>query len=388
MKKSFVRTQLIENIIKSSAKKYGTDSAVLLSSSSKVTSAVRKTISTGCPELDRILARDIKGKFGIPAGRIVGISGKEASGKTTLAISMMKNVQLMGGLATIIETENAFDPDYAEQLGLNLDELIISQPDYLEQALDIINNNIELFKEVKEEYKAETGKEFDVPMIQVLDSIAGVPPKAEWEAGSFEDEQAQGLHARRLSKFFRGISKRIAKEQVILVCTNQTKTDTRVRYGNANTEIGGAALKFHASLRLDIYKSGFIRQDKSKDSPAIGIETVVKTIKNKCMVPYKSVTVPILFGIGIDPVRSTFNLLKNYKIVKHQGNTFDLSFKKYRIIGVGENNFLKKLEKNMKEDEFVRRLNKHIERHLSEGDDEGESDKTKRKRKPDRDPKS
>ena len=97
---------------------------------------------------------------------------------------------------------------------------------------------------------------------------------------------------------------------------------------------------------------------------------------------------PILFGIGIDPVRSTFNLLKNYKIVKHQGNTFDLSFKKYRIIGVGENNFLKKLEKNMKEDEFVRRLNKHIERHLSEGDDEGESDKTKRKRKPDRDPKS
>ena len=347
--------------MKSSTKKFGADSAVLLSSSN-VTSTVRKTIPTGSLDLDRILAKDINGKFGLPVGRIIGISGKEASGKTTLAISFMKSVQEMGGMATIIETENAFDPVYAEQLGLNLDELIISQPDYLEQALDIISNNIEMFKLVKEEYKAETGKEFDVPMIQVLDSIAGVPPKVEWEASSNEDEQAQGLHARRLSRFFRGISKRIAREQVILVCTNQTKTDTRVRYGNANTEIGGAALKFHASLRLDIWRDSFIKP--TKDGDPIGIETNVKTIKNKVMVPYKTVKVPIIFGIGIDPARSIFNFLKNHKPVKHQGNTYSLSFKKYQVTGVGETNFIKKLDEHLKSEKFNKRLDRYIERQM------------------------
>jgi recombination protein RecA len=319
--KSKLKTAMIENAVK----KYG-EGATLLLSSDSVRSSVSKVIPTFSPELDKILAKDKNGNYGMPVGRIVGISGREACGKTTLSVMIMKSVQQMGGLAHLVETENAFDPAYAEEMGVNLDDLLISQPAYLEQALDIIKDDAENFKNAKAEYIEETGEKWDVPMVIVLDSIAGVPPKVETDADSFEDEQARALHARKLSKFFRVISSIISKEEICLICTNQTKTDTNVRYGSKATEIGGAALKFHASLRLDLWRSGFIKESSAKDAEPIGIETTIKTIKNKVMAPFKMVTVPILFGIGIDYATSLFNLLLEQGFIKKTKLTFELNF--------------------------------------------------------------
>jgi recombination protein RecA len=358
-----VRAKLIGNIIRNSTKVFGEGSAQLLSSKD-IKSIVSKTISTGSPPLDRILARDEHGRYGLPGGRIVGISGKEASGKTTLIIELIKSTQKMGGLAALIETEHAFDPNYAQQLDVNLEELVLFQPDYLEQGLDMVKLLADQFKEAKREYIEKYKKPWNVPMFIGFDSIAGVPPKAEWEADSFEKEQAQGLHARRLSKFFRNISGLISSEEICLACTNQTKTDTRVMYGDKKTEIGGMALKFHASVRLDIYRSDFIRL--SKESDPIGIITTVKTVKNKVMIPYKSVMVPIIFGKGIDYARSMFLALKALKKIR---GGFTL---KYRlndelmvVSAKGENAMVEKIRELTENSPKIRRI---LERKLDPKD--------------------
>lgn len=357
------RKDLINAIVKNSIKQYGEGSASLMSSKS-VTSIVKRTIPTSAPHLDRILAKDIKSRFGVPVGRIVGVSGKEASGKTTLLIMLMKAVQESGGLAILIETEHAFDPNYAEKLGLLLDELILAQPDYLEQALDMIKDFVDMFKEAKDEYYAENSEPWNVPMFIGLDSIAGVPPQAEYEASSFGDEQALGLHARRLSKFFRNISGLIANEQICLVCTNQLKTNTGVRYGNKDTEIGGAALKFHASIRLDIRRKGFIKATKTGDP--IGIEMLAKTVKNKVMIPYKSVTVPIIFGEGISYTRSLFNALKEKKILKQSGSIYTLSYtlkeKNYVLTAKGKEKFCEKLKAIADSPRIRRKIEKKLDK--------------------------
>jgi recombination protein RecA len=317
------KSKLKEKMLEDAVNKYG-EGAILLLSSDSIRSSVSKVIPTYSPELDKILAKDKKGNYGMPVGRIIGISGREACGKTTLSVMIMKSVQKMGGLAHLVETENAFDPAYAEKLGVDLDDLLISQPSYLEQALDIIKDDAENFKIAKQEYMEETGEKWDVPMVIVLDSIAGVPPRVETDANSFEDEQARALHARKLSKFFRVISSIIAQEEICLICTNQTKTDTNVKWGSKATEIGGAALKFHASLRLDLWKSGFLKENK--DAEPYGIETTIKTIKNKVMAPFKMVTIPIIFGLGIDYATSLFNLLLEQGFIKKTKLTFELNF--------------------------------------------------------------
>jgi len=340
------RNKLIDDIVERSIKEYGEGSTFILSSKN-ISSIVSKTISTGSPELDRILAKDTNGKYGMPVGRIVGVSGKEASGKTTLLIMLMKATQKIGGVAALIETEHAFDPSYAKKLGLNIDELVLSQPRYLEEGLDMIELFIEMFKKSKEKHIKDGNEKWDVPMFIGFDSIAGIGPKAEYEADSYDNEQALGLHARRLSKFFRNISGKIAKEQICLVCTNQLKTNTGVRFGNKDTEIGGAALKFHASLRLDIRQSGLIKL--TKDSDPIGINVAAKTVKNKCMLPYKKIEVPLYFGEGFCYHESLFNVLLLNNIIKKEKNTYILKYKikdKEHILRVAYGDkFIKELKK-------------------------------------------
>ena len=343
---TLTRTKLINSILAKSIKKYGKGSTILLSDKS-IKSNVTKTISTCSPRLDRILAKDTSGNFGMPVGRIIGVSGLEASGKTTLAIMVMRSTQQMGGIARLIETEHAFDPSYAARLGLNLDELLLSQPDYLEQGLDMIDEDCNQFKAARDEYMKETGEEWDVPMTIILDSIAGAPAKAEFEAGSFVDNQARALHARQLSKFFRIIAGVISKEEICLICTNQLKTDTEVRFGNKDAEIGGRALKFHATLRLDMRRSGYIKE--TKDGDATGIITNVKTVKNKVMVPFKTVKVPIVFGEGISYGMSLFDALMDKEIIQQEGSKYTLEYPKNdgKIVTVtakGKNKFMEELK--------------------------------------------
>ena len=356
------RAKLINSIIETSVKKYG-EGATLLLSSNGAGSIVKKTISTGSPELDRILAMDSSGNYGFPVGRVIGISGKEASGKTTIAIMAMRSVQRMGGVARLIETEHAFDPGYAKELGLDIDELLISQPDYLEQGLDMIESDISRFKEAKFEHREETGEDWNVPMVIVLDSIAGIPPQAEWEASSFGDNQARGLHARILSKFFRKITNLVSSEQICLICTNQLKTDSAVRFGSKDTEIGGMALKFHASLRIDIRRSGFITKNKDDKEP-IGIETAIKTVKNKVMPPYKRVIVPIIFGKGVDYGISLFNALEGRGKIKRAKNTYSLKYKlkgeEKTIVGI-KKKFLEQLEDVIDKPSIRKKLERMID---------------------------
>lgn len=339
------REVLINDIIKASIKRFGEGSAQLLSSKN-IKSIVGVTIPTDAPGLDRILAKGPKNTFGVPGGRITGISGKEASGKTTFIMTLIKNTQQMNGLACLIETEHAFDPLYAKSLGINLEELILFQPDYLEQGLDMVQMIAESFREARKEFVKENNEPWNVPLFIGFDSIAGVPPKAELEADSYENDQAMGLHARRLSKFFRTINGLISREQISLVCTNQTKTDVRKLYGDKSTEMGGAALKFHASVRLDIQKVGFIKE--KKDGDPIGIETMVKSIKNKCMVPYKTVKVPIIFGQGISYPRALAEALLQKKIIQKSAASYTLNYKikgnKFSINGHGIEKFIKELE--------------------------------------------
>jgi len=349
-------------MLKTSVAKYGEGATVLLSSD-RVGSIVQKTIPSNSPELDKILAVDVHGQYGYPVGRIIGISGMEASGKTTMCIEAMKSVQKMGGIARMIETEHAFDPTYALKLGLDIDELLISQPDYLEQGLDMIDNDCESFKRAKAEHIEETGEEWNVPMVIVFDSIAGAPPKAEWEAESYESEQAMGLHARKLSKFFRKISKTISTEQICLICTNQLKTNTGVRFGDKSTEIGGKALKFHASIRIDVRRFGFIKEGSGEDAPVIGINTIAKTVKNKVSPPYKKVIIPIIFGKGIDHIQSLFDALLNANIIKRSKNTFTLEYetkKGSNVISGVKKKFMEQFEEVLRKDKTRKIIEKML----------------------------
>jgi len=335
-----IRKDLLDAIVEKSNKAYGKGYAASLGSAT-VLSRVTKTISTESPELDRILARDVDGAYGMPVGRVIGVQGKEASGKTTLLIMLMKGALQLGGIVRFYETELAFDPNYARECGLDVDRVILSQPDYLEQMLNSIKQDIELFREARVEYEKKYKEPWMVPFFIGVDSIAGSPPKEEYLAGGFDDEQARGLHARRLSKFFRWASGRIARECVCLVMTNQTKVDIRITYGSKDTAIGGRALRYHASIMLELKRSGYIRP--SKDADALGIETEVKTSKNKLSPPFKRVTVPIMFGSGIDYKVSLFKMLKSEGVIEQNGSYYHMEFMGKTIREKGEKNFINAL---------------------------------------------
>lgn len=310
-------------------------------SSKDVISKINTVISTSAPNLDRILACTPDGLYGMPVSRIIGINGKEASGKTTIILMIMKEILRMGGVVRLYETEMAFDPIYATACGVDIDEVLISQPDFFEQMLDSIKDDILAFKNIREEYEADHDTPWPVPMLIAVDSIAGCPPKVEYELGTFEDNQARALHARILSKFFRWATKRVAKENICLIMTNQTKVDTNVTYGSKDTAIGGRALRFHASIMLELKKSGWIKP--TKDGKPVGIYTDIKTTKNKVLPPFETATVPIMWGKGIDYERSIFDLLKSRKFIKQAGASYRLEVGKKTIKAQGQVKFLEQL---------------------------------------------
>lgn len=353
-----IRKDLLDAIVEQSNKEYGKGYASSLGSAT-VLSRVTRAITTGSPQLDRILAKDVDGIYGMPVGRIVGVQGKEASGKTTLLIMLMKGALQLGGIVRFYETELAFDPDYAVECGLDVDSVILSQPDYLEQMLNSIKRDIELFKKARARYEKKYGEPWTAPLLIGVDSIAGTPPKEEYLAGGFDDEQARGLHARRLSKFFRWASGRIARECVCLIMTNQTKTDIKVAYGSRDTAIGGRALRFHASIMLELRRAGYIRP--SKDADAVGIDTEIKTSKNKLSPPFKRVVVPIMFGSGIDYKVSLFKMLKSEGVISQKGAYYSMDFMGKTIREKGEKKFIASLGDFTSKKKLRRKLEKLAE---------------------------
>ncbi|MDR1349786.1 MAG: recombinase RecA [Zoogloeaceae bacterium] len=265
-------------------------------------------VSTGSLGLDLAL-----GVGGLPRGRVVEVYGPESSGKTTLCLQVVAEMQKLGGTAAFIDAEHALDPQYAQKLGVNVGELLISQPDTGEQALEIADMLV---------------RSGSVDII-VIDSVAALTPKAEIE-GEMGDSM-MGLHARLMSQALRKLTANIKKTNTLVIFINQIRMKIGVMFGSPETTTGGNALKFYASVRLDIRRIGSIK----KNDEVIGNETKVKVVKNKVAPPFKEAFFEILYGEGISRAGEIIELGVEHKLIDKSGAWYAYKGNK---IGQGKEN--------------------------------------------------
>ncbi len=254
-----------------------------------------EVISTGILPLDVAL-----GVGGVPRGRIIEVYGPESSGKTTVTLHMIAEAQKAGGIAAFIDAEHALDPVYAQKLGVNIDDLLISQPDTGEQALDIVDALV---------------RSGAIDII-VVDSVAALVPKAEIE-GEMGDSHV-GLHARLMSQAMRKLTGIISKSQTVAIFINQIREKVGVMFGNPETTTGGRALKFYSSVRLDVRKIDKITQGQD----VVGSRTRIKVVKNKVAPPFKMAEFDIMYGEGVSKMSSIIDMGVEMDIVDKSGAWF------------------------------------------------------------------
>jgi len=267
-----------------------------------------EVVSTGSLGLDMAL-----GVGGLPRGRVVEIYGPESSGKTTLALQVIANVQKLGGTAAFIDAEHALDPQYAQRLGADISELLLSQPDNGEQALEIADMLV---------------RSASVDCV-VIDSVAALTPKAEIEGEMGEPQM--GLQARLMSQALRKLTANIKRSNTLVIFINQIRMKIGVMFGNPETTTGGNALKFYASVRIDIRRIGSIK----KGEEVIGNETRVKVVKNKVAPPFKTADFDILYNEGISREGEIIEMGVNHRIIEKSGAWYAYKGEK---IGQGKDN--------------------------------------------------
>lgn len=287
------KDQALADALRSIEKAYGKGAVMRLGDHAKVDVDV---IPTGSVLLDQAL-----GVGGYPKGRIVEIYGPESSGKTTLALEAVAQAQKKGGRAAYIDAEHSIDPDYAKKLGVNIDDLILSQPDSGEQALEI----------------CEMLAQSNALDLIVVDSVAALVPQAELD-GVMSDNQV-GLQARLMSKGMRKIAGVLARTRCTVIFINQLREKVGVLYGNPETTTGGRALKFYATIRLDIRRAEAIKEG----SNVIGNTVKVKVVKNKVAPPFKTCVIEMIFGQGISREGEMLDLGEKYGFLKKTGSWYE-----------------------------------------------------------------
>lgn len=279
-------------------------------------------IPTGCLSLDLAF-----GIGGVPRGRIIEIFGPESSGKTTLAQHIVAEVQKLGGIAAFVDAEHALDPDYAEKIGINVKEMLISQPDTGEQALEIV----------------ETLVRSNAVDVVVVDSVAALVPQKEIE-GDMGD-QHMGLQARLMSQALRKLTGVVAKTKTVVIFINQIRNKIGVFFGNPETTSGGNALKFYSSVRVEVRRSAQIKQGEK----IIGNRVKAKVVKNKVAAPFKSAEFDIMYNEGISLAGDLLDLGVEYDVIKKSGNSYAFGEVKLGVGRENAKNTLKEQVKLMKE---------------------------------------
>ena len=340
------KKKALESVFSVIEKEYGTGSIMKLGDANSVDVEV---IPTGSLTLDMAL-----GVGGLPRGRVIEIYGPESSGKTTVALHVVAESQKMGGEASVIDAEHALDPVYAKKLGVDIDNLIVAQPDTGEQALDI----------------AEALVRSGALDVIVVDSVAALVPKAEID-GEMGDSHV-GLLARLMSQALRKLTAVISKSGTVVIFINQLREKVGVMYGNPETTPGGRALKFFSSVRLDVRRGEVIKNG----TELIGNKTKVKVVKNKVAPPFKTAEFDILYGEGISKEGNILDFAVENNIIKKSGAWFSYNGEK---IGQGRDNVRKYMVENKEFtaeiDRQVRELLKNNSGYLpSEADDSDNTD--------------
>ena len=305
-KESMDKIKALDAAVTQIERSFGKGSIMRLGGSDKAVDIA--SIPTGSLGLDLAL-----GIGGLPKGRIIEVYGPESSGKTTLALHVIAEAQKSGGTCAFIDAEHALDPGYARKLGVNLDDLLISQPDAGEQALEI----------------ADTLVRSGAIDVLVVDSVAALTPRAELE-GEMGDSH-MGLHARLMSQALRKITASVARSNTLIIFINQIRMKIGVMFGNPETTTGGNALKFYASVRLDIRRIGQIK-DKEE---VVGNQTRVKVVKNKVAPPFKVIEFDIMYGEGVSKTGELLDLGVKAGIVEKSGSWFSYNSER---IGQGREN--------------------------------------------------
>ena len=308
------KTRAVDTAISQIEKQFGKGSIMKLGSKEAVVPI--SVISTGSISFDAAL-----GVGGVPRGRVIEIFGPESSGKTTIALQVIAEAQKQGGMAAFVDAEHALDPIYARKLGVDVDNLLVSQPDYGEQALEI----------------AEALVRSGAIDVLVVDSVAALVPKAELD-GEMGDSHV-GLQARLMSQALRKLTGIVSKSRTSLIFINQIREKIGVMFGNPETTTGGRALKFYSSVRIDIRRIGAIKDGDI----VVGNRTKVKIVKNKTAAPFREAEFDIIYGEGISHEGDLIDLAVNLNLVEKSGSWF--SYKTDRI-GQGRENAKAFLKQN------------------------------------------